>query len=385
MKIKKIKKNNIAIILISLLVLVYIIHNIIGFISAKNLYFVNDITTIDNEMDTKALVIKDEYYYLSNYKPKELGNKKYATGSNIITVPKDINLQFTTKYIDDKLNDLEENHNNIKREKYEIKSSDLKSLSDSIRNRKFDNEFLDQYDLNKNITEEEYFHEKKELNMIQKILSSKGSTVDTNVSGVVKNKVDNYENLANYNSSRLLDDDFYIRECEADYLQDGMAISDSTNVALMFSLDNSRLKRNLDKNDEIGIKLKDDTYSAYVKDIKVNKNFVTMVCNLDDGINDFLNKRFVDIKVIDKKSKAYKIPTKSIVERNSTKGVFVKKDSGIVKFVAVKILKSDSKYSYISTGQDGKVEINNKEVKTVNLYDNIVKNPRFVKEGELIE
>mgnify|MGYP006876079776 FL=1 len=65
--------------------------------------------------------------------------------------------------------------------------------------------------------------------------------------------------------------------------------------------------------------------------------------------------------------------------------MFIKKETGIIKFVAVKVLKTDDKFAYVSTGTDGQIDVNNRKVKTLELYDYIVKNPRFVKEGELLK
>lgn len=92
---------------------------------------------------------------------KAAENVKYPVGSNVINIPKEINSQMSTKYIDDKLNDLETNHSDKTTSNFDIKDTDIKSLSNSIRNRKFDEKFLSEYDKKKNITEEEYFHSKK--------------------------------------------------------------------------------------------------------------------------------------------------------------------------------------------------------------------------------
>lgn len=385
MKTKTLNKKNFFIIIISVLALIFIVHNLLGFFFKRNLYLVNDISKIKNEINANALVLKDEYIYLNDVDTKAAENVKYPVGSNVINIPKEINSQMSTKYIDDKLNDLEINHSDKTTSNFDIKDTDIKSLSNSIRNRNFDEKFLSEYDKKKNITEEEYFHSKKELEIMKQVLNSKSTTVKTTVSGVLKNNVDNYENFVGYNSSSIFGSDYYLRDFGENYNTKGLTIVDSMNLSLVFDVESSKLNRNLKNNDEIEINIGKNEYSAHIKDIKVNGNTITIVCDMNDGINNLMNKRFVPITVIDKKTKVFKIPKKSIITKDSTQGVFIKKETGIVKFVAVKVLKTDDKFAYVSTGTDGQIDVNNRKVKTLELYDYIVKNPRFVKEGELLK
>ena len=384
MKTKKLNKKEIFIIIISVLVLIFIVHNLLGFFFKRNLYLVNDISKIKNEINANALVLKDEYIYLNDVDTKAAENVKYPVGSNVINIPKEINSQMSTKYIDDKLNDLETNHSDKTTSNFDIKDIDIKSLSNSIRNRKFDEKFLSEYDKKKNITEE-YFHSKKELEILKQVLNSKSTTVKTTVSGVLKKNVDNYENFLGYNSSSIFGSDYYLRDIGENYNTKGLSVVDSMNLSLVFDVESSKLNRNLKNNDEIEINIEKNDYSAHIKDIKVNGNIITIVCDMNDGINNLMNKRFVPITVIDKKTKVFKIPKKSIITKDSTQGVFIKKETGIIKFVAVKVLKTDDKFAYVSTGTDGQIDVNNRKVKTLELYDYIVKNPRFVKEGELLK
>lgn len=385
MKTKRLNKKEIFIICISVLVLVFIVHNLVGFFFKKNLYLVNDISKIKNEINVNALVLKDEYIYLNDVETKVAEKVKYPVGSNVINIPKEVNLQMSTKYIDDKLNDLEINHSDKTTKNFEIKDTDIKTLSNSIRNRNFDDKFLVEYDKKKNITEEEYFHLKKELEILKEVLNSKSTTVKTTVSGVLNSDVDNYENLVGYNSSNIIGNDFYLRDLDENYSMKGLSIVDSMNLSLLFDVESSKFNRNLKANDEIEITFGKNNYSAHIKDIKQNGDIITIVCDMNDGINYLMNKRFVPITMIDKKTKVFKIPNKSIITKDSTQGVYIKKETGIIKFVAVKVLKTDDKFAYVSTGIDGQIDVNNRKVNTLELYDYIVKNPRFVKEGELLK
>ncbi|MDU1879339.1 MAG: HlyD family efflux transporter periplasmic adaptor subunit, partial [Finegoldia magna] len=196
---------------------------------------------------------------------------------------------------------------------------------------------------------------------------------------------DNYENLVGYNSSNIIGNDFYLRDLDENYSMKGLSIVDSMNLSLLFDVESSKFNRNLKANDEIEITFGKNNYSAHIKDIKQNDGIITIVCDMNDGINDLINKRFIPITVIDKKTKVFKIPKKSILTKDSIEGVYIKKETGIIKFVAVKVLKADDKFAYVSTGTDGEIDVNNRKVKTLELYDYIVKNPRFVKEGELLK
>ena len=364
---------------------VFIVHNLLGFVFKKNIYVVNDICKINNEINTNAMTIKDEYIYLNGENVRPVENIKYPVGSNVITVPNELNTKMTTKYIDDMMNDLEVNHEDRTRQTYDISDLDLKKISNDIRNKRYDNKLLSEYNRKKNITEEEYFHKKKELSILKEVLNSKNSLIKTQVSGVVKNNIDNYEDFLKYNSSMLINDDFYVRNCEKEYNGPGLSIVDSMNLLLVFNVESSKLKRNLKAGDEIEIVFDKNTYTAIIREIKVNGSKLNIICDMDDGINILMNKRFVNIKLIDQKSKSYKIPKSSIIEKNGTQGVYIKKDTGITKFVAVKVLKSDDKFLYVSTGIDGYIDVNNRKLKTLRLYDNIITNPKFTKEGELLK
>ncbi len=99
------------------------------------------------------------------------------------------------------------------------------------------------------------------------------------------------------------------------------------------------------------------------------------------------DERFVNFDIIKYKHNGYKIPTKAIVEKDGIKGVYIKEISGIVKFKPVEIIKEEDKFVYVSSGENNTIVIKggqDKPVKTITVFDEILLNTKGVKEGIIV-
>ena len=95
----------------------------------------------------------------------------------------------------------------------------------------------------------------------------------------------------------------------------------------------------------------------------------------------------MEVNIIKYKHDGFKIPTRSIVEKDGTKGVYIKGISGIIKFKPIEILKEEDKVTYITSGDKNnniKVRGSDKPIRTVTKFDEILLNTINIKEGMII-
>lgn len=120
--------------------------------------------------------------------------------------------------------------------------------------------------------------------------------------------------------------------------------------------------------------------------INESKDKGVLVARFNTMLHEFYDIRVDDIKIIKSKREGYKIPSRAIVEKDTTKGVYVKDKSGIVKFIPIKIIGEDSSYTYVDIGDNGYIKINGQDnlVKTITLFDEIFVNTKNIKEGQIL-
>ncbi len=112
-----------------------------------------------------------------------------------------------------------------------------------------------------------------------------------------------------------------------------------------------------------------------------------IVIRLNTMLHELYNIRFPEVNVIKSKKEGYKIPTKSIADKDSLKGVYIKDKSGIVKFRPINIIGEDGNYTYVDIGDNnGNIIIKGQErpIKTITLFDEIFLNTINIKEGQIL-
>lgn len=110
-----------------------------------------------------------------------------------------------------------------------------------------------------------------------------------------------------------------------------------------------------------------------------------IVVRFNNHMEDFYNERFVIANIIKSKRNSYKIPNRTIFEKDNIKGVYIKEFSGIVRFRPVEVLKEEGDFTYISEGDAGYIELKEDEkIRTVDMYDEIILSPSSVEEGQII-
>lgn len=137
----------------------------------------------------------------------------------------------------------------------------------------------------------------------------------------------------------------------------------------------------------IRVEMKEDKLELKGRIIAINPldNKGVMVIRFNTMLHNIYNNRFSKVDVIKYTKDGYKIPTKAIVDKDSTKGVYIKDKSGIVKFRPVIIIGEDNNYTYIDIGDNnGNILLKDQAVKTVTLFDEIFLNTINIKEGQIL-
>ncbi len=416
------KKKNISIVLIFISIFIYLIIKMIipTLISSMTKSIFPKEELIEDKYSVSSIVIKNEEVYKSagkgtvtfiaeecekvsagkkiaelkllkdnstkNQQLEELNKKISVLNETIdeMTSNGDYN---TKENIDNIVKEIQQSIQNEDYETAEILKEKLKIYkSDEIdpnNNRKEINNKLAELKEEKRKTEEEL---KKNL-----------ISYYTRDAGVVSYKIDGYEEVFKYSDRNnysfdklkdvpikkdLLDNKYFeynepifkiINNFEWHLLIDGTSVKDVEVYEI---------------GDNITIEYKGKEIIGKIENIFKENKKVNLLCRFNTDFEDFYDKRFLDVNLIRYKNSGFKIPKKAIVEKDNQKGVYIKQTNGIVKFKPVDILKTDSEYIYISSGdEDGNIEVGLKDekAKTVDEFDEILINDIKLKEGLILD
>lgn len=390
------------IIILFLLVLV-VSRNLYSKQLKSNTIELSDIENYENTLSLTGTVIREEY--LISYgeminTDKEVLDKISAL-SNIGSINGfknnlDLNLE-TSKEKADKLYKMEniyyKKSQKTKKEKLQD-DSETKSPMDAeyiytkvkdgeIKSLKNLNEFDYNY-LKKNREELNYL--KNKYSVISEVLSKNGENLKVPVSGVLLNKIDGYEDILNPYDIDLENFEFKIPDdVKEDTTIDGSKIVNNNFFYLYFKTLTSNLSKGLEAGDTIKIKIGKDYLNGRIEQILDTDKETKFLIKFDEGFKIVENKRFLNFKLIKDEEKTFLVPTSSIIEKDGIWGVYVKNPSGIVEFVAVKIVGEKEKSTFVSAGKDGMITFGGKNYETLTLYDEVLIHPNLVKDKELLE
>lgn len=131
----------------------------------------------------------------------------------------------------------------------------------------------------------------------------------------------------------------------------------------------------------------DDELKGYIKNINKEKSKGSILCKFNSDFHNYYDKRHMEVNIVKYKHNGFKIPTKSIVEKDGIKGVYIKDISGIIKFKPIEVLRERDKITYIKGGDSNnniKIKGSDKPFKTVTIFDEILLNTINIKEGMII-
>lgn len=408
MKRRKIKYSKVFLIGI----FAYIIINGITVFIGKNI----DTLVVSNEkieeyITTKGLLIRDEYiinstmtgnieaYFKEGDKVKNLDKVAYVYNNNIDeanfkeleSLEKEViqieeGQSSIIKADVDKVNKkIEKNKDNIQTKLIQGKlgiSKEVVELEEHIKDK---NKLL-KSDLNS----KPIINKKEEINKLNNKIEKNSDILQTNKSGIISYKFDGNESKYNIdNISELNIDDIEYTENEyIDILNEGvikhgqpiariinnikqyLAIVVEENEIMNFKENNSVIIR--DKNNQINAKV----HNIYTKN---DKNIVVFeISEQNIEIND---TRVAEFDIIYKSIEGIKIPKSSIVKKDNVEGVYIVSETGSAKFIEIKGTSYENEEFIVIDYYKNEIE----GVKTIDIYDEIILEPKKVKNGLVVK
>ena len=381
--------------------------------------------TLEDKVELKAIVVKDEKVYTSKGEGKVKLYKKEGervkVGTEIAQVSlldKDASLKNELEEINRKIESVEK----IQKERETVKSDKDKANKNS-------NEVLDNiqnsianknYEEIPNLKEELYFslgkqkdvsggntlseqtleNLNREKEKIKKEIANNSIKYISKEAGIVSYEIDGLENIFSpKNLSKYNVEDIKEAELCSKTTKNGnetnaedilFKIVDNHHFYLLVQIDDIKQISPLKEGDSIGFLIDNDSQKLKGKIRRIDKKGrqAAMVIESDFFCHNYYNKRKVNINLIKSSYEGYKIPIKSISKKDGVDGVYIKDISGIIKFKPIKILGKNKEYAIISSGdQNNNIDINgnNKPVKTVKLFDEILLSNGKIKEGRIVD
>ncbi|WP_099203110.1 HlyD family efflux transporter periplasmic adaptor subunit [Miniphocaeibacter massiliensis] len=382
LKRKKQIKINIFFIIILLIVFVFIRNIYMSFIKNSTISLNNPIK-YEKAIDTTALVVRDEHVYAKsgNRNMEGLNELKIKVNSNIGDLSNSKKTEMTLKEINNAIS--------IVNGETEVNTdtSDIHKVIELIRNKDY-NTVGEIPALTSNINSIEY---KEYLldryKILKKVLESNGLNVKSMNSGIISNKVDGYEDIYNIYNIKLenFNLDFRNIKIDNDLEYSGLKIINNKEYVMIFTVDSDKIEKMYEANDNIEIKVGDKSLIGTVKEISLKNNTFTIAAKFNTGFEFTKDSRFYEIELINYRLSSYEIPIKCLTSQNDIEGVYIKNPSGIVDFKPVKVINKNKENAIIDSGENGIIELNGKDHSTIKNFDEIIKNPKNVKLGELIE
>ncbi len=215
-------------------------------------------------------------------------------------------------------------------------------------------------------------------------------------SGVISFEIDGFENLflakefENYTYDKLEIEDSNKNKSgeEVDKPIDKFKIINNFNWYLAIKIDNVKDMKSYEIGDSINLTIEDNDRGLIGSIIAINESGARAVyiVKFNSYLYDYYNIRFPATDILLKKEAAYLIPTKSIIENDGQKGVYIKEFNGIVRFRPVEILDQKEDFTFISKGDQSRYiyKDSDEPVRTISLYDEIIINPHSFNDGDII-
>lgn len=404
MKRRKIKYSKVFLIGI----FAYIIINGITVFIGKNI----DTLVVSNEkieeyITTKGLLIRDEYiinstmtgnieaYFKEGDKVKNLDKVAYVYNDNI----DEENLEELEK-LEKEVIQIEEGQSSIIKADVDKVNKKIEKNKDNIQTKLIQGKLgiskevveLEEHIKDKNkllksdLNSKPIINKKEEINKLNNKIEKNSDILQTNKSGIISYKFDGNESKYNIdNISELNIDDIEYTENEyIDILNEGvikhgqpiariinnikqyLAIVVEENEIMNFKENNSVIIR--DKNNQINAKV----HNIYTKN---DKNVVVFeISEQNIEIND---TRVAEFDIIYKSIEGIKIPKSSIVKKDNVEGVYIVSETGSAKFTEIKGTSYENEEFIVIDYYKNEIE----GVKTIDIYDEIILEPKKVKNG----
>ena len=407
---KKIKYSN----LLVLGIFIYIIFNFLSSIIGKNIQtLVLENEKAEMKISRKCLIVRDEYLLKSNVGGKL--NLLVKEGEKITKSQEVANIYGDVDYnIDEKISDLNEEIEKIKKGEINISKDDIsnfnKEIESTVSNIQLDllnkdyskikeyKETLNKYVQDKNklvnngIDSAKLAVKEDEKKILENQKANNVATYESSISGIISYKYDgkeekyNYNNLENITKSDIEKEknEYKSIENNSDKIKEDSVILRVINNhnSYIYTYVDKNEKKYFNENESIILRSGDNEIQATVyKVYEENDNFIAIfkINNQNIGIYD---TRVEEFDIIYKQIEGIKIPKDAIKNIDGKEGVYVvSEENKTPSFVELKgVTYEDDEFKYIDYYKN---QVN--EIDTVDLYDKIILKPNFINTKMKIE
>lgn len=379
---------------------------------------------MEESIDLKGVIIRNEKLYRSDGEGKVKLFREEGDRVKVGTKVAEVKLTNDDSTILSELNEINEKIDSI-----EKINNDNKSNSDSEKSVQSTEALIEKIQdniLSKNYAEVIYL--KQELNSsigkhsdvsgegtlanqsLEILLKEKeklterleGNTINyfSQEAGIISFKIDGLEdiligeNIKNYSYKDIEKAVEKIRKVENDNVvsvgEPLFKVMDNYTWYLMGTTNEAKDLKNIKEGDNITLLINDDKNKLRGKVIKIDskKDQLFLIVKFNTFFHEFYDLRNVNAKLIKSSNEGLKVPVKAISEKNGTIGVYIKDDSGIIKFRPIKILSQNDDFAIVSKGDENsyiEVDGNDRKVKTISLFDEILLGGGKMREGRIID
>lgn len=208
--------------------------------------------------------------------------------------------------------------------------------------------------------------EKKEA--LLKKISENNNSILSEESGIISYQFDDYEKKYSINNmSSLKPKDIEINTPQIKNIKKlsdidlGDSIIKTIKDFKWFIAINIPIKdsKELNKEDNINIRIKKDNRKLKGKIIEINsdKNNAMILIELDSYLYKYYKDRVLDVDIILKEYDGLKIPSKAVVEKDGSKGVYTKNVDSIIKFKPINIIYEKDDFVIASKDEENRISV----------------------------
>ncbi len=164
-------------------------------------------------------------------------------------------------------------------------------------------------------------------------------------------------------------------------------IIDNFNWYLILKIENFSDFKDYEEGNIIRVRMDDgDIISGRITEIIKEGQKGVIKIKFTTKLHNYYDKRYMKVDIIKNVYNGLRIPTEAIIEENGQKGVLVKEYNGIVRFRPIKILLSEEERTIVSKGNhEFNIMIEDVELRTITIYDQVILNTNNIKIGQIID
>lgn len=338
----------------------------------NNIYNIGHLKSEKIFLESKAFVFFDEFVFdnFNNIDVKINNIKVYGVED---AIPDTSNFQATANA--ERLNFELKNDS-----KFNINVDDkyLRGLKESVFSKNYSDLGLNFYtDLAKDN------FSSKTTEYIKSYLTNK--SIKLKESGYIVNNIDGYESLINISNIENIKNFKYNSTQSENIMNELKGLKYINNKRFYITLDFPMKNAELKNIKETDIIFGDKKYRATLIRSNILGENYRLVYQLMDGIEDFIGKRFIDVKIFLDEYYGYYVPKTSILKRGSIDGVYTVVN-GVVEFLPVKPILEKNDKVFVTGNPDliftKAFNENNPEINKLSEFSHILINNKGVKEGE---